>query len=331
MKRKLCGDISVNPMGFGGIPIQRVSQKEASEILHLCLDKGIDFIDTARVYTDSEEKIGNAISLRKKEFFIATKSIDRTKEGMLKDINISLKNLKIDNIDLYQVHNIGSQADINAIMAKEGAMQALQEAKETGIISHIGVTSHKPELINETMDNFDTIQVPFNIIESQFLKTIERANELGIGTIIMKPLAGGAFKNAVSAMKWLLNYDVSVIIPGMQSIKEVNENTKLAQNYKLTDEEKEKLNKEAEAMDKNICRRCEYCNRVCPEGIDITKSLMFDGYFKRYNLKEWAKERYDSVVNEKPDKCIECGKCEEACPYDLPIRSLLKQVVKDFK
>ena len=331
-KRKLCKDMLVNPLGFGGIPIQRISFKEANNILNLCLDKGINFFDTARGYTDSEEKIGKAISKRKKEFFIATKSTERTKQGMLKDIEISLNNLKVKKIDLYQLHNIKDEEDLKNVMKEEGAYFALKEAKEKGLIGHIGITSHKPEVIEKALklNKFETIQVPFNIIESQFLKVIEKANKLGVGVIVMKPLAGGAYENAVPALKWALNQDISVIIPGMQSLKEVNENTALAENPVLTKEEEYKLNQEAKNMDKNICRRCEYCTNNCPQGIDIMRVLLFENYYKRYKLQDWAKERYQKTIKIKPDVCIDCGKCEQVCPYGLPIRKMLKQAMEDL-
>lgn len=331
-KRRLCGNVLVNPMGFGGIPIQRISEKEASAVLNACLDKGINFIDTARGYTDSEEKIGKAVSYRKKEFYVATKTLDRTKQGAMQDIKTSLKNLKIKKIDLYQLHNIGNQDDFERIMKADGAYSGLKEAKETGLIGHIGVTGHKPEFILKAIETgrFETIQIPFNIIEKQFAKVIEKADEAGIGTIIMKPLAGGAFKNSEAALKWVMSQKVSVVIPGMQSLEEANKNSALAENYELTKDESERLAKEAKSMDKNICRRCEYCLRVCPQGIDITKTLLFHAYYKRYDLKEWAKKRYESVVKVKPDQCTECGACEKECPYGLPIRKMLKEAREDM-
>lgn len=331
-KRKLCGNILVNPMGFGGIPIQRIGFEESSKVLNLCLDKGINFFDTARGYTDSEEKIGKAISHRRKEFFIATKSTERTKEGMEKEIETSLKNLKTEKIDLYQLHGVKDLGDFENLMKKEGAYHALKEAKEKGKINHIGITGHKPDVILEAMKTrkFETIQVPFNIIETQFEKAIEKANKLGVGVIVMKPLAGGAFKNSREALKWVLNQDVSVAIPGMQSVEEVFKNAELAENYELSKNEKNKLKQEAKSMDKNICRRCEYCTNNCPQHIDIMRTILFHSYYKRYNLKEWAKERYQKTVKIKPDVCIDCGKCEQVCPYGLPIRKLLKEAMEDM-
>lgn len=253
MKRKLCGNILVNPMGFGGIPIQRISKEKAKEVLNACLDRGINFIDTARVYTDSEAKISQVVD-RKSEFFIATKGLVTTKAEMEKEIKLSIKTLKMQPIDLYQIHNIGEEKRLKDVMKADGAYYALKEAQETGLINHIGMTSHKPEIAMKAIatGKFETVQVPFNIIEKQHLKVIEKAKELGVGTIIMKPLAGGTFKNSVAALKWVLQHDVSVIIPGMDTVQQVHQNAALAKDFSMSEEESKKLEEEAAKMGKNV-------------------------------------------------------------------------------
>ncbi len=329
MNRKL-GKLSVNPMGFGGIPIQRIPMEEAITVLNAVLDNGINFIDTARVYTDSEEKIGNAISHRRKEFYIATKGLVSTKQDMEEQIRISQNKLKTEYIDLYQVHNVGDETRFQIVMGIDGATKALEEAKEAGVIGMVGITGHKVDFLLKLIDTgrFDTVQFPFNVLELDKLKVLEKANELGMGTIIMKPLAGGAFKNADLALKFILEYNVSVIIPGMDSVQQVIDNVNVMKNPKLTDEERKILDKEAKSIEKNLCRRCDYC-QPCPKGIPIAGVLMFHSYFDRYGMHKWARERYAGFVT-KANACEECGICETRCPYDLPIRKMLKKAHKDM-
>lgn len=324
-------NMKIKRVGFGGIPIQRITQEDTNLVIDELEKNGINFIDTARGYTVSEEYIGNSLVGRRHKFYIATKSMSRDYEGMKKDIEISLKNLKTDYIDLYQLHNVKVE-EYETIFNEDKAFRALLEAQKEGKIKYIGITSHSLETIEKAIEDgkFDTIQFPYNIVEDQADEAFKKAHEKGIGIIVMKPLAGGALDDATLAIKYILSKEyIDVAIPGMDSIKQVKENVDVLNNLDLTEEDKEKIEDIRATLGGKFCRRCEYC-LPCPLGVNIPQNFLLEGYYTRYNLKEWSKERYDSLEG-KASKCIACGKCETKCPYELPIIEMLKNVCEKLE
>ena len=321
--------MKIKRVGFGGIPIQRISQEDTNKVIDELEKCGVNFIDTARGYTVSEEYLGNALKGRREKFYIATKSMSRDYESMKRDIEISLKNLQTDYIDLYQMHNV-KPAEYDTLFGEDKAYRALLEAKEQGKIKHIGITSHGLETVEKAVesDKFETIQFQYNIVENQADEVFKRAYEKGVGTIVMKPLAGGAIDDGTLAMKYLLSREyIDVAIPGMDSPQQVIENTDVLQNYELTEEDNKKIAKIKSELGTNFCRRCEYC-LPCPKGINIPQNFLLEGYYNRYNLKDWAVDRYRGLAeNERASNCIECGACQKKCPYELPIIDMLKKVV----
>ncbi|OXX82678.1 aldo/keto reductase, partial [Paraclostridium benzoelyticum] len=310
----------------GGIPIQRITQEDTNLVINELINQGINFIDSARGYTISEEYIGNAIEGKRDKFILATKSMSRSYDDMIRDVNISLNNFKTEYIDLYQLHNLKPD-EYDEIFDDDMAYAALLKCKEEGKINHIGITSHSIDTIKKAVNSgkFDTIQFPYNIVEDQADEIFKEANKNGIGVIVMKPLAGGAIDNAKLAIKYILSKDyIDVVIPGMDSVDQVIENTSVLKNLNITDEENLEIKDIIEKLGNRFCRRCEYC-MPCPVGINIPMNFLLEGYYSRYNLKEWSKDRYKSLdVN--ASNCIECGKCENKCPYELPIREMLKDV-----
>lgn len=325
-------NLEVSVIGFGGIPIQRVSDEEAKVILDKALELGSNFIDTARGYTISEERIGLAIEGKREKWIIATKSMERGYDAMKKDIQISLENLKTDYIELYQVHFIKDMEQYNTIMGENGAYRALEEAKESGKIGFIGITSHSADVLEAVIGSgkFDTIQFPYNLVERQGENLFEIAKSLDIGVIIMKPIGGGAFNNGELSLKFILqNNNVTTIIPGMEKLEEVEKNMKSGSEIsKLTKDELDEIEELRRTLGVTFCRRCGYC-MPCEVGINIPGAFILEAYLTRYDLEEWARTRY-ALVEDKPDKCTECGVCETRCPYDLPIREMLKKSVKAF-
>ena len=323
--------LKISRMGFGGIPIQKIDAAGTKILMEELLRSGVNYIDTARGYTVSEEYLGFALEGIRDKFVLATKSMARTKAVMEQDIAISLKNLRTDYIDLYQIHNPNAK-DIEQVLAPGGALEALQEAKEAGKIGHIGITLHSVDLFREAVNYpwVETIMFPYNIVETQAEELIEKCREKNIGFIDMKPLAGGAIDDAKLALRFVAaNPNVDVLIPGMAETREIEENfVAIGENSPLTAEELEKIEAIRKSLGTQFCRRCNYC-APCTAGIPIPMVFLMEGYYSRYDLKEWAAGRYNAMAKTAAD-CVECGACEDRCPYNLPIRQMLKKAVAVF-
>lgn len=323
--------LKISRLGFGGIPIQRIDAEGTKTLIHQLKDAGVNYIDTARGYTVSEEYLGYALEGIREDFVLATKSMSRTREAMAKDIETSLKNLCTDHIDLYQIHN-PTTAQLEQVVAPGGALEALLEAKAAGKVGHLGVTAHSLDTFKMAleMDWVETIMFPYNIVESQGQELIHQCAEKNIAFICMKPLAGGAIEDANLALRYICaNDDVTVVIPGMAEPKELQQNLAAVSNTApLTEEEKAKFQQVRDQLGTQFCRRCNYC-QPCTVGISISNVFLFEGYLQRYGLADWAKDRY-AGLEKKASDCVGCGACEERCPYHLPIREMLKQAVKDF-
>ena len=236
--------LKVSRMGFGGIPIQRIDAEGTKKLIHKLHKDGVNYIDTARAYTVSEEYLGYALEGIRQDFVLASKSMARTKDAMAKDIDLSLKNLRTDYIDLYQIHN-PSPADLEQVQAPGGALEALLEAKAAGKICHIGITLHPVELFKVAVDLpwVETIMFPYNLVETQAEDLIEICSQRNIGFIDMKPLAGGAIDDATLALRFIANNPcVTVVIPGMASAEEADQNLAAVNNTApLSEEEKASL------------------------------------------------------------------------------------------
>ena len=332
MDRRRLGQtgLYVTCLGFGGIPIQRLSAAEAVALVQEVVAQGVNFIDSARGYTTSEERIGQALSKGlRSQVYLATKTMARDAQGFQADLERSLANFQTDYIDLYQFHNVRSYEAWQQIIGPGGAMEVALQAKKDGLIRHIGITGHVCDVlctIMESTDLLETVQVPFNPVET---KPMERllglAQEQDLGLIVMKPLAGGAINRVDLALRWILNHPVTVAIPGMGSSQELHQNLEVAEDLRpLTQAEEAELAELVAQLGEDFCRRCEYC-LPCPNGIDIPSLFVLEGYALRYNLGQWAQDRYQATAI-KPDVCAQCGICESRCPYQLPIQDKLKRV-----
>ena len=319
-------------MGFGGIPIQRSDAEGTKALIHELRDAGVNFIDTARGYTVSEEYLGYALEGIRKDFVLATKSMSRTRDAMAADIETSLKNLRTDYIDLYQIHNITPE-QLETVIAPGGALEALLEAKAAGKIRHIGVTAHSLDTFRMALELpwVETFMFPYNIVETQAEDLIAKAAEKNIGFICMKPLAGGAIENAPLAMRFIAsNKDITVNIPGMANEDELKQNVAAACDpAPLSEDDLKEVQNIRDTLGNQFCRRCNYC-QPCTMGINISFCFTINGYLTRYGLKDWAIGRYKGMAVE-PNACIECGMCESRCPYHLPIIEMLKDVYSNFQ
>ena len=317
--------LNISRLGFGGIPIQKTDAKQTGLLMHALLDAGINYIDTARGYTVSEEYLGQALEGIREHFILATKSMSRDYAGMAKDIDISLKNLRTNYIDLYQIHNPNA-TQLEQVLAPGGALEALTEAQAAGKIGHIGITLHSLELFEKCveLDWVETIMFPYNIVETQGEAMIRKCAKKNIGFICMKPLAGGAIDDATLALRYIAaNENVTVVIPGMAEESEIAQNIAAINNdAPLSAEETARIQAIRDTLGTHFCRRCNYCV-PCAVGINISMVFLVEGYLSRYGLTDWAKQRYASL-DKKASDCIGCGVCETRCPYNLPIREMLK-------
>lgn len=251
--------IKVKVLGFGAIPILKIGEDEAIEVVRRCYELGINYNDTARSYTVSEERIGKALEDVRDDVYIATKSQARTGEGLLKDLDVSPRNLRTDYIDVYQLHNVSTLEAWRRIKGPREALEAMLGAREEGRVRHFGVTSHNSatlvEIIKEGM--FNPAMIPYNFLtlkpEEELLPL---CREMRVGTVIMKPFGGGAFFNANTALKFVLSREnIDVVIPGMMSVAEVEENVAVASGlYSLTPGELELIERDREELRHQFCR-----------------------------------------------------------------------------
>ena len=325
--------LKVSQVSFGGIPIQRADAANTMAVVDALEARGINFIDTARGYTVSEEYLGAALEGRRDKFIIATKSMSRDAEGMTRDISISLSNLRTDYIDLYQIHNL-PEKDFDKVFGPGGAYEALCDAKAAGKVRHIGATAHNADvlrrLVEEYGDKIETLMFPYNIVETQGHDILAAARKKGIGTIAMKPMAGGNLDDWNLALRFIAAAGViDVSIPGMGSVEEVHRNADAADGFSpLTAEELAQCDAIRKELGSEFCRRCGYC-APCTVGIDIPSNFLMSNYRRKYGLSDWAVSRYQGLAHHAGE-CIGCGACESRCPYELPIRKMLARVAGEF-
>jgi len=332
-------NLEVTRWSLGGIPLSMgmggKDEETINQVIHAALDYGINFIDTSRVYMDSEANIGEVMKTRRKECILASKSHRRGYDEVMADLEESLKELQTDKIELYQVHELGPQ-EVTKAMDKGGALEALKKAKDQGMIDFIGLTSHHVKVIIDLMKTgeFDTVMFPFNVIEREPEKElIPLARAFDIGTIVMKPLAGGAFRNREKCFKFLNGYPVDIILNGVASLDELHENLKYVESIKLlTPEELEDFEKEVAPLGKDFCRRCSYC-MPCPNDIIIPVMIHLIWEMVKGNSYEELSDRKKKMGENLTiwwQACEECGQCEEKCPYNLPTIKRKKELLETF-
>jgi predicted aldo/keto reductase-like oxidoreductase len=317
--------LEISELGFGGIPIIRLDRDSAIQVLRRAYDKGITFYDTANAYRDSEDKIGKAFEGIRGKIIIATKTLQRSAINATKQLENSLRMLKTDYIDLYQLHQIAQEKDWQAVTAPDGALEAVVKAKKEGKIRFIGVTSHNLAMAVKLSKTglFSTIQFPFNFIEDAAKdKLFPVARELGMGIISMKPFAGGMIDNAEIAIKYLRQYPEAIPIPGYDSVDSVDQVTSYYQRPSvLTGIDHELMEKYRQELGKRFCRRCEYC-QPCPNGVMITIAMGYKILASR--MSPAVAVDFARVAMESVKECTECEICIERCPYELPIHDMLK-------
>lgn len=319
--------LEVTRLGFGGIPIQRVDEAQAVEVVLHAVEKGIDFIDTSRMYTTSESSIGKALKQTDKKVVIATKSMNRSMDGIQRDIEVSMKNLQVDYIDLYQCHAVSNEDEYERVTYSNGALNGLRKAKEQGLIGHIGITGHNLDIMEKIIDNglFETIMICFSFLEPKAKeKVIPKALEKNIGILAMKPFSGGVIEAPEVALKWVLSNPDILVLAGVEEKGFIDQNWEIFQGgYELTKEEKQKLEEIRKEYDKQFCRRCDYC-LPCTVEIPIQMVLGVKSLVKRMGPQA-LKNPFFKQMLERATNCIECGECMLRCPYFLPIPHMIKE------
>lgn len=322
--------IIVNKNGFGALPVQRVSSEEAVKLLSKAYGNGINFFDTARVYTDSEYKIGLALSEVRDKIIIASKTPSTTVEGFWRDLETSLTLLKTDYIDIYQFHNPSFCPKPND---GTGLYEAMLEAREQGKIRFIGITNHRLPVALEAVESgfYDTLQFPFSYLaDRKDENLVNLCKEKNIGFICMKALSGGLITRSDAAYAYLSQFDNTLPIWGIQRENELNEFISYIEKPPvMTSEIKKFIEKERKELVGEFCRGCGYC-MPCPVGIEINNCARMSLLLRRSPVEGHLSEEGKAKMK-KIEDCIECGTCKAHCPYGLDTPNLLKRNYEDYK
>ena len=322
--------ITVCRNGFGALPIQRIGKEDAAYLVRKAYENGVNFFDTARAYTDSEEKLGYATSSFRDKIYIATKTAAKNGEDLKKDLETSLSLLKTDYIDIYQFHNppfCPKPGD------GTGLYEAMLEAKKEGKIRHIGITNHRLGVAKEAIESglYETLQFPFSYISGEKeMELLAMCREKEMGFIAMKGLAGGLLNNSRVCYAFMSQFDNVLPIWGVQRERELDEWLSYNNNPPVMDEEvKSIIEKDRKELSGDFCRGCGYC-MPCPMGIQISECARMIQMIRRSpsqgQLGAEAQAMMANIHN-----CVKCGKCMDKCPYSLPIPTLLEKNLEDYE
>lgn len=321
--------ITVQKNAFGALPIQRISKEEAVRLLRKAYEYGITFFDTARYYTDSEEKVGEAFLGMREKVYIATKTGAVDAEGFWRDLETSLKMLQTDYIDLYQFHN---PAFCPKPEDGTGLYEAMLKAKEKGMIRHIGITNHRLKVAHEAVESglYETLQFPFSYLATdKDIALVEESRKAGMGFIAMKALSGGLITNSAAAYAYLAQYDNVLPIWGVQRERELDEFLCYIDNPpKLNETLSAVIEQDRKELSGDFCRGCGYC-MPCPVGIEINNCARMSLMIRRAPSAAQLTEEMQAKMK-KIEDCLHCGKCRSKCPYGLDTPALLEKNYKDY-
>lgn len=315
---------------FGALPIQRVALDQAVKILHRAYDGGMRYFDTARSYSDSEEKLGAAFGDMRDKVYIASKTMAQTPEAFWADLETSLTNLRTDYIDVYQLHNA---PQCYRPGDGTGLYECALEAKAQGKIRHISITAHKIGVAEEAIESglYETLQFPFSYLSTpREFALVDKCLEANMGFIVMKALAGGLLSNSRVIMAFMNEHPGVLPIWGIQRETELEEwLSYMDDTPQLDDEMRAFIDKERAELGGNFCRSCGYC-MPCPAGISIKDCARMSLMLRRAPAASWLTEHWQAEMD-KIDGCIDCRKCEQSCPYGLTVPDLLRRNLEDYR
>ena len=314
---------------FGALPIQRVSEDEAVRLLRKAYDGGMRYFDTARAYSDSEQKLGVAFEGMREQVFIATKTMATTPEAFWSDLETSLANLRTDYIDVYQLHNIQRCYRPGD---GTGLYECLLEAKAQGKIRHIGATAHKIHVAEEAVTSglYETMQFPFSYLSSpREFALVELCAQHNVGFVVMKGLAGGLISNGRACMAFMNEHPTALPIWGIQRECELDEWLSYMNDTPvMNDELRAFIEGERAELKGGFCRNCGYC-MPCPVDISIKDCARMSLMLRRAPSQNWLTEHWQAEMRKIKD-CLDCGQCAERCPYELPTPQLLRENWRDY-
>ena len=321
--------ITVPQNAFGALPIQRVTLGTAVHLLRSAYDGGMRFFDTARAYTDSEEKVGVAFEGMRDKVYIASKTQAKTVEKFWEDLETSLKMLKTDHLDLYQLHCVPQCYKPGD---GTGLYEALVEAKKQGKVLHIGITAHKIGVAEEIVASglYETLQFPFSYLATdRDIALVKSCKEAGMGFIAMKGLSGGLLNNSKACIAFMQQHD-ALPIWGVQRESELKEWLRFfEEDVEMTDELQAVIDADRKELLGEFCRGCGYC-MPCTVGIQINQCARMSQMVRRAPSASWLNDYWQKEMA-KIDECVECGLCKTRCPYELDTPKLLKKNLADYR
>ncbi len=329
MRMKVLGKsgISVSAVGLGGIQFSKITKAEVAKVVRTALDSGINFLETAYGYFDSEEKIGAALRGRRDDVILASKSGARDGKTFTKHLHESLKRLRRETIDIYQLHGVDSAESLRQALGPRGAVKAAAKALRQGKIRSLGISSHSLKLSLKAveMDVFDSIQYPISLINTEVPRSglLGKARKRNVGILAMKPLGGGRITDARVALGYIYRFRSVVPVVGVETPAQVRQLARIADRPpKLTSKDMRAIRKIRQTIGTTFCRACRYCE-PCPQGISIFRVLYFPIYVRQMGAERILKDGIPDYLA-KAEDCIECGRCEQRCPFHLRIMAGLK-------
>jgi predicted aldo/keto reductase-like oxidoreductase len=319
-------NLIVTKLGWGGIPIQRVGEREAVSVIRTAIELEVDLFDTARGYTNSEHRIGLALQKADRPIILSSKSPIKSAK-IYNDVLESLKQMKVKKVHIYHLHNVSSFEDYERVMAPGGAYEGLKRARDERLIDHIGLTSHNLNVLERAVEegHFEVIMGCYSFLEPDAAKKVfPMAREKDVGILAMKPFSGGVIEEAGPALRFVLSTPNIVPIPGSETLERLHENWRIFnENHSLTEKDSERIQVLRNEFDRQFCRRCDYC-QPCTEKISIQFAVGLKSIIKRFGAQAqevgWMKD-----LIEKARNCSECGECLPRCPYHLPIPDMIKE------